>query len=76
VQRRSRRSLLGSGAGLSGSATENGGGEYRLLNAVTNYAGGNKADAVLVPKTTVPAKCPTFPATNVTANLASPVICE
>jgi hypothetical protein len=65
-----------SNVGVAGSATENGGAEYRLLNYVTNYGGGNKADGILVPKTSSPAKCATFPATNMTVNFLSPTTCE
>jgi hypothetical protein len=65
-----------SNLGLPGSTTENAGAEYRLLDAVTNAGGGNKADGILVPKTTVPVKCPAFPATNATLILAAPSVCE
>jgi hypothetical protein len=65
-----------SNTGLSGSATENGGAEYRLVNYVTNFGGNNRADNTIVPKTTAPAKCATFPATNITTNFPGPVTCE
>ena len=66
-----------SSLGASGSATtENVGAEYRLLNFVTNFGGGNKADTIVVPRTTIAAKCPTFPATNTTANFTASNICE
>jgi len=65
-----------SNTGQSGSVTENGGAEYRLVNYVTNFGGNNRADNIVVPKTTAPAKCATFPATNVTVNFPSPITCE
>ncbi len=70
-----------SNTGSSGSSThENGGAEYRLLNYVRNDGGGNKADGVVVPKTTSPVKCNAgatqFPAMNVTLNLMSATACE
>ena len=52
------------------------GAEYRLVNYVTNFGGNNRADNIIVPKTTAPAKCATFPATNITANFQGPVMCE
>ena len=65
-----------SNTGLSGSATENGGAEYRLVNYVTNFGGNNRADNAIVPKTTAPAKCAPFPATNITVNFQGPITCE
>ena len=65
-----------SNTGLSGSGTENGGGEYRLVNYVTNFGGNNRADNAIVPKTTAPAKCAPFPATSITVNFQGPVTCE
>jgi parallel beta-helix repeat protein len=65
-----------SNAGSSGSSTENTGAEYSLFNYVKNNAGGNKADNIVVPKTTAPTKCTAFPATNVTANFAAISLCE
>jgi hypothetical protein len=46
-----------SNTGNSGSATENGGAEFKLNTGVTN-GGGNKADNTSIPSA---AKCPTFP---------------
>jgi hypothetical protein len=60
----------------AGSGTDNGGGEYVLLNYVKNDGGGNKADGIVVPKTSAPVKCPTFPATNATVNFPSASVCE
>ena len=60
----------------AGSVTENGGGEYVLLNYVKNDGGGNKADGIVVPKTSAPVKCPAFPATNATVNFPSASVCE
>ena len=53
------------------SGTENGGGEYVLLNYVKNDGGGNRADGIVVPKTPAPVKCPAFPAANATVNFPS-----
>jgi hypothetical protein len=65
-----------SNTGAAGSVTENGLSEYRLLNYVTNFGGNNRADNIVVPKTTAPVKCPTFPATNATVNITSTLTCE
>ena len=56
------------------SGTENGGGEYVLLNYVKNDGGGNRADGIVVPKTSAPVKCPAFPASR-TVNFASASVC-
>jgi len=45
-------------------------------NYVTSFGRNNRADNIIVPKTTAPAKCATFAATNITANFPSPVTCE
>jgi hypothetical protein len=58
------------------SGTENGGGEYVLLNYVKNDGGGNRADGIVVPKTSAPVKCPAFPAANATVNFPSASVCE
>jgi uncharacterized repeat protein (TIGR01451 family) len=66
-----------SNTGASASNTENGGAEYRLLNVINNAGGNNKADNIVVPKTTAPPKCSTFPATNATVNFAAAEnVCE
>ncbi len=63
-----------------GGTKENTGAEYRLLNWVKNNAGGNKADGIVVPKTTSPTKCNSaatqFPATNATSNFTTAQACE
>jgi hypothetical protein len=53
-----------SNTGAPGGLNENKGYEYRLTVGATN-AGGNRADSITIPKTTAPAKCPTFPAAGV-----------
>jgi hypothetical protein len=66
-----------SNPGAPGSATENAGAEWSILDVVFNNGGGNKADNIEVPRTTAPAKCTTFDAKNATANFApSANICE
>ncbi len=65
-----------SNTGGAGGNAENGGAEYRLLNVVNNAGGGNKADNVVVPKVSAPAKCPAFPATNATVAFVAPFVCE
>lgn len=64
----------------AGGTKENTGAEYRLLNWVKNNGGGNKADNVVVPKTSAPTKCNgagvQFPATNVTSNFTTEQVCE
>jgi hypothetical protein len=64
-----------SNTGSPGSTTENKGAEYRLLGYVTSE-GNNKADKIVVPKTSSPAKCPTFPAANATVDFSSANLCE
>jgi parallel beta-helix repeat protein len=64
-----------SNTGGAGTSSENVQAEYRLLNTVTNL-GSNKADSIVVPKTTVPKKCDLFPATGVTKTFAAAYICE
>jgi Right handed beta helix region len=44
----------------AGDSKENGGFEFKLDVGATNQ-GGNKADTIAIPKTSVPQKCPTFP---------------
>ena len=44
----------------AGDNKENGGFEFKLDVGATNQ-GGNKADTIAIPKTSVPQKCPTFP---------------
>jgi hypothetical protein len=64
-----------SNTGASMSADyENGLFEYNLAGYVKNDTGGNKADSIVVPKTSAPTKCTTFPATNATSNAA--ITCE
>jgi hypothetical protein len=53
-----------SNQGNPGGSSENGGAEYNLLSSAVNQ-GGNKADNIGIPKTSAPAKCPTFPAAGV-----------
>ena len=66
-----------SNSGNSGVVdTENGGAEYSLLGYVKNDGGGNKADNIVVPKTTAPTKCTAFPATNAVVNFAAVSTCE
>ncbi len=60
-----------SNTGASVSDKENAGVEYRLLNYIKNDGGGNKADNIVIPKTSAPAKGALFPATNVTKNFTS-----
>jgi hypothetical protein len=43
----------------AGGNKENGGFEFQLDVGATNQ-GGNKADTIAIPKTSVPQKCPTF----------------
>ena len=64
-----------SNTGGTGTSSENLQAEYRLLNTVTNL-GNNKADSIVVPKTTVPKKCDLFPATGVTKTFATAYVCE
>jgi hypothetical protein len=61
--------------GSSGGSSENDGFEWQLLDYVKNESGGNKADGVGIPKTTVPTKCSQFPATNLTKNFAAAYGC-
>jgi len=49
-----------SNTGNSGSSTENGLAEYQMDVAGVNQ-GGNKADNIGIPKTSLPQKCPLFP---------------
>jgi hypothetical protein len=61
--------------GSSGGSSENDSFEFNLLDYVKNESGGNKADGVGIPKTTVPTKCSQFPATNATKNFAAAYAC-
>jgi len=65
-----------SNTGTSGSTLENKGAEYRLTGSVKNDSGGNKADSIVVPKTTSPTKCTGFPGTNATVTFGSANACE
>ena len=66
-----------SNTGNSGdSSLENGSAEFKLLNSVRNNGGGNKADNIVVPKTSSPVKCATFPNTNVTGTFGAANVCE
>src|SRR4026209_762673 len=60
----------------AGSVTENGGGEYVLLNYVKNDGGGNKADGIVVPKTSAPVKSPAVPATKAPPTFPSASVCD
>ena len=60
-----------SNTGASGSDKENAGPEFRLLGFVKNDGGGNKADSIVIPKTSAPTKGALFPATNLTKNFAA-----
>jgi parallel beta-helix repeat protein len=64
-----------SNQGSAGSSRENAGFEYRLLDVVKNL-GGNKADNIAVPKTTLPKKCEEFPPAGVTKTFAIEYGCE
>jgi len=61
--------------GSSGGSSENDSFEFNLLDYVKNESGGNKADGVGIPKTTVPTKCSQFPVTNATKNFAAAYGC-
>jgi hypothetical protein len=66
-----------SNTGNSGDASlENTGAEFKFLNSVRDSGGGNKADNIVVPKTSSPAKCATFPNTNVTGTFGAANVCE
>ena len=59
----------------SGDASyENVGAEFKLANYVKNVSGGNKADNIVLPKTSSPTKCTTFPGTGASTNAA--ISCE
>jgi hypothetical protein len=55
---------------------ENGAADYWLVNGPTNFPGNDRADLIVVPKTTASTKCTTFPAMNATLNFQCPLTCD